>query len=421
MKATTIAYSVLAAMLTGAAAQAAAAPVEVKVWRHDTNAKEIAASKAAVERFNKSQDKYKVVMELIPEGAYTETINAAALAGKLPCALDMDQPVVPNFAWAGNLVELNNLIPARLLDQLNNVGKGTYKGKVYSVGQFDVSLALFGRKSVLKKYGLREATLEKPYTLEEFNHVLETLKKSGEFRYPFDINTSWSGEWYSYGFGPFLKSFGGDEINRSTYLESEGSLNGDAAVQWGTWMQSLVKNKYIDRKPTDDKGFLQGKVAIHYNGSWAVGDMTKAYGDDLAIMPVPDFGHGPVIGGGSWHWGISQACPEKSGAAAWLTFLLQPEEVAAMSNATSLIPNTQAAAAMTENYKAGGKWRIFYEFSKAYAQMRPETPAYPVITSSFEKAVNDILDGNDVQESLDKAVDVIDRNITDNNGYGFKK
>jgi multiple sugar transport system substrate-binding protein len=92
-----------------------------------------------------------------------------------------------------------------------------------------------------------------------------------------------------------------------------------------------------------------------------------------------------------------------------------------MSNATSLIPNTAAAAAMTENYKAGGKWRLFYEFSEKYAKMRPETPAYPVITSSFEKAVNDILDGGDVQDSLDKAVEAIERNIEDNNGYGFKK
>jgi hypothetical protein len=60
-----------------------------------------------------------------------------------------------------------------------------------------------------------------------------------------------------------------------------------------------------------------------------------------------------------------------------------------------------------ENYKAGGKWRLFYEFSEKYAKMRPETPAYPVITSSFEKAVNDILDGGDVQDTLDKAVEAI--------------
>ena len=61
----TMSYSVLATLIAAASAQAMAAPAEIKVWRHDTNEKEIAASKAAVERFNKSQNDYKVVMEMI--------------------------------------------------------------------------------------------------------------------------------------------------------------------------------------------------------------------------------------------------------------------------------------------------------------------------------------------------------------------
>jgi len=288
------------------------------------------------------------------------------------------------------------------------------------VGQYDVSLSLFSRQSTLDKYGIRKATIEKPYTKDEFDAIMAKIKAAGDFRYPFDINTSWTGEWASYGYAPFLQSFGGDEINRQNYVEAEGVLNGKDALAWANWMQSLVKNKYIDRKPTDDKGFSQGKVAIYYSGSWAVGDLTAAFGDDLVIMPTLDLGHGPVIGGGSWHWGISKACPNKEGAAKFVSFLMQPEEMAAMSNATSLIPNSEAAAALTENYKDGGKWRLFYEFSKRYAKMRPETPAYPVISSSFEKATNDILDGRDPQDALDDAVSAIERNIEDNNGYGFK-
>ena len=35
--------------------------------------------------------------------------------------------------------------------------------------------------------------------------------------------------------------------------------------------------------------------------------------------------------------------------------------------------------------------------------------------------MNDILDGGDVQDALDKAVEAIERNIEDNSGYGFKK
>lgn len=416
----TFSRTLLATLLTGLSAQALAQPVEIRAWRHDTNENEIAASQAAIARFNDSQSDYRVVVELIPEGAYTETINAAALAGRLPCVLDMDQPVVPNFAWAGNLAPLDGLLDQALLEQIVSTGKGSYQGKVYSVGQYDVALSLFTRQSTLDKHGIRKATLEQPYSREEFDQILAKIKASGDFFYPFDINTSWSGEWASYGFAPFLQSFGGDQIDRASYLASEGALNGEAAEAWGEWMRSLVTKGYIDRRAADDKGFLRGRVAIHYNGSWAVGEYSELLGDDLVVMPTLDLGQGPVVGSGSWHWGISSSCPDKEGAARFINFLLQPEEIAAMSDATSLIPTSAAAAALTEHYREGGSRRMFYDYSERFARIRPETPAYPVISSSFEKAVNDILDGRDVLDSLDAAVTVIERNIRDNNGYGFQ-
>jgi multiple sugar transport system substrate-binding protein len=48
---------------------------------------------------------------------------------------------------------------------------------------------------------------------------------------------------------------------------------------------------------------------------------------------------------------------------------------------------------------------------------RPATPAYPVITSAFAEAVNNIVAGADVQEELDSAVQKIDQDIEDNQGY----
>ena len=37
----------------------------------------------------------------------------------------------------------------------------------------------------------------------------------------------------------------------------------------------------------------------------------------------------------------------------------------------------------------------------------------------FEKALADIADGADVQDTLDAAVDEIEQDIEDNGGYGF--
>jgi multiple sugar transport system substrate-binding protein len=59
--------------------------------------------------------------------------------------------------------------------------------------------------------------------------------------------------------------------------------------------------------------------------------------------------------------------------------------------------------------------------AKKFAVLRPATPGYPIISSQFEKAGLAIRDGADVQNSLDDAVDAIDRDIQDHNGYGFQQ
>jgi multiple sugar transport system substrate-binding protein len=59
------------------------------------------------------------------------------------------------------------------------------------------------------------------------------------------------------------------------------------------------------------------------------------------------------------------------------------------------------------------------EFAQQMAVPRPETPAYPVISNVFDKAVKDIMNGADVKTTLDGAVKDIDSNIASNSGYGF--
>ena len=48
------------------------------------------------------------------------------------------------------------------------------------------------------------------------------------------------------------------------------------------------------------------------------------------------------------------------------------------------------------------------------------TPGYATAALIFEKALADIANGADVQDTLDAAVDEIDQDIEDNMGYGFE-
>ncbi len=406
------------------AAAATSAPTtgrtQLRLWTHAAgNETELAAIRQMIADFNESQDQYEVTYEAFPQANYNDSVAAASVAGSLPCILDLDQPTVPNFAWSNYIQPLP--VNQEILDDLMPTAVGTYKDEVYSLGQFDVALLIYARRSVLEKHDIRIPTLDQPWTLEEFNGVLETLKNSGEFEYPFDLNAQYTGEWWPYAYSPMLQSFGGDLIDRDTYLTAEGVLNGPEAVQWGEWFQDLFANGYANPTPADDQGFNQGRVALWYTGSWSADAVMEQVGDDALFLPTVDFGQGPKIGGASWQWGISANCDQPEGAWQFIEFLMQPDQIALMSKTTGLIPTSSKAAALTENYAEGGKYRIFFDMASRYAVLRPATPGYPTISSQFERAGLAIRDGGNVQDALDDAVDAINRDIEDNGGYGFEE
>jgi multiple sugar transport system substrate-binding protein len=331
----------------------------------------------------------------------------------------MDNPTVANFAWARDVQALP--VTDADVQQMGILQSaiGRYQGKIYALGQFDVALTIFARKSILDKYNIRIPTLDKPWTLDEFNGILSKLKSTGAFQYAFDLNPQYSGEWLPYAYSPMLQSFGGDLIDRKSLTSADNILNGPAAAKWGQWFQGLFKSGYANPKPSSDQGFLQGKVALWYTGSWATDDVVKKYGTDALFLPSVDFGNGPKIGGGSWEWGISSTCPQQSSQGGWqfIKYLMQPEQIALLNNATGLIPTTPAATAQVPRYASGSRYRILFDMLQRFTVMRPATPAYPAISSAFQKASLGIIQGTDVQTNLDNAVNAIDQDIQQHNNY----
>ena len=203
-----------------------------------------------------------------------------------------------------------------------------------------------------------------------------TLQKSGKFEYPIDMGMAWKGEWYSYAFGPFLQSHGGDLLNTSI-PKSNGTLNGKAGVEFGTWWQSLFARKLTPGTSQSgaerETGFLDGKYAMQWNGNWAALPALKKFGDDLVFLPAPDFGKGSKIGAASWQFGVSATTKNAKGANAFIAFALKDKYLAAFSDGIGLIPSTPAAAALTQNYKKGGPLEVFFALSAKQATLRAST------------------------------------------------
>ncbi|MFG6490025.1 extracellular solute-binding protein [Roseateles sp. BYS78W] len=406
------------AALSLAVGAALAAPQELHVWRHETGDSEMVASAHAVERFNRKQSRWHVVVETLPQGSYQQAVIAAAMTKKLPCVLDLDQPSVPNFAWAGHIQALEGQLRPAGADKLIAGGRSTLKGKLYAVGQFDVALALFARKNVLAKYGIRLATLEQPYSADEFREILRRLKKQG-VRYPLDLNGQRNGEWVTYAFSPWLQSAGADLIDRRNFKVVDGVLNSDKALAVLDYYRSLFDERLASRRPVDEQAFLSGRAVFNYNGSWADSEYRRKFNDDLAVLPPPAFGDKPRIGAGSWQWAVSSSCPHPDGARQFIEHLISTDEIARFSIETGLMPTSEAAAGATPMYRVGGYGRDYFEFARQFAVLRPETPAYPLISSSFERALKEVREGGDAAEALDRAVEAIQQDMKRNRDYGF--
>jgi multiple sugar transport system substrate-binding protein len=400
-------------------ASAAQAQTTLSMWYHGAgNEVELKLINEVITDFNASQTDWKVELQSFPQAAYNDSVVAGALAGNLPDILDVDGPVMPNWAWAGYMQPLT-IDESKIANFLPGT-KGIWDGKLYSIGLWDAAVALVTRQSTLDELGLRKPTVDAPWTKEEFMAALDAAKAAGKWEFPLDLGTAWTGEWYPYAFSPLMQSFGGDIVDRSTYKTAEGALNGDAAVAFGDWWQGLFKNGYAQatQDPADrDGGFAAGKYAFSWNGNWAALGALAAF-PDTVFLPAPDLGAGPKIGAASWQFGVSATSKNPAGAAAFIEFALQDKYLAAFSNGIGLIPATASAAELVDNYKAGGPLSVFVEYSAKTALVRPVTPGYVVQAKVFEKALADIANGADVAATLDAATDEINADIEKNGGYG---
>jgi multiple sugar transport system substrate-binding protein len=409
-----------AAMVTSTMAFAA---TELSMWYHGAgNEVEKKILTSIIDDFNKSQGDYSIKLEQFPQAAYNDSVTAAAASGKLPDIIDVDGPVMPGWAWAGYMAPLT-VDPAAYAKFLPGpIGK--YNGKVYSVGLWDAACAMVARKSVLDANGIRIPSVDKPWTADEFDAALVKLQASGKFDYALDLGMAWKGEWYPYAFGPFLQSAGGDMINRDGYKTAEGTLNGEAAVKFGKWWQSVFARKLAPGTSQDgadrDSGFANGKYAISWNGNWAALGAVEKFKDDVLFLPAPDFGKGSKIGAASWQFGVAASSKNQEGANKFIQFALQDKYLTAFSDGIGLIPPTPESAAASKNYKPGGPMEVFYGLSAKQAMLRPVYPGYAVAAKVFEKALSDIANGADVQGTLDAAADEITKDVEKNGGYAAK-
>ena len=289
-----------------ASLDAGAATGTIKIWRTQGQQAEQDSSQKTVDDFNASQKDIVAELTMIPEATYQQSLTTTKVED-LPDVFMVDGANIAETAYAEKLRPISDVVaPETISNQIASVtAAGTYNGELYAVGQFDSGLAMYGNKSMLEDAGVDyPTTIEEAWTAQEFYDAVKALaaKSGGK---GIDIKEQYAGTWPGYAFTPIVNS-AGFPLVRTTRRPACSTIPRSPRRSPGS--QGFVSTS--TRTPTTRRSRASG-WACRGSATGSYNDYAKALGDDLVVIPLPDWGNGTKSGQGSSMWGIS--CLEHEG------------------------------------------------------------------------------------------------------------
>lgn len=414
----------LALVGTTALSNVAAAETVLKVM-HQGDPGWVAVYEEVAARFEAANPDVDVQLIFAPHDAYPARVSAAVTSGDMPDVMELDAPFLANYVWSGMLRPLEGLVSPELIADLtaSGVAQGTYPidNKLYAVGIFDSTVAMYANRRYLDQIGARIPTsVADAWTREEFEDILTKLAGVEGVQWPLDLFRSYGvkSEWVTYGYQPLLNSAGCDLIDHTTW-KAVGTLDSPACVSALTTMQTWVNNGWVvPASAGSNQFFAEGApAALAWGGNWIYAQALPTLGDDMIVLPLPNFGNGTRSPNGTWIWGITQASENPELAGNFIDFFMADEGYRTYASENGAFPGAKSFAAQSPLYAEGGPMALAYAQADGAAVPRPPHPAYPTITNTFMDAVDAIFNGADVAETLAKAAQTIDEDIEDNGGY----
>jgi len=241
--------------------------------------------KKIVDKYNGSQDQYKVNFVIQPNGEYYKQLDVALSTGKeSPDMMIMHVDQVPTYASKDQLQPIDEIAAGAGINKADFADAATtystLDGKWFSIPLDIHPLVMYYNKDLFDKAGISAA----PTNRTEFDDTVQKLTDKEKGVYGYVVPTSWPQQFIF----PTLVWQNGGELWNGTDV----AYNSPEAVEMVQWLRGMVDNGVSPGNVQQDGEntlFLQGKNAIQFNGPWMKSQFDEA-GLNYGVAPVPQIG-----------------------------------------------------------------------------------------------------------------------------------
>ena len=278
----------------------------------------------------------KVNHESVPGPTLIQTVLQRASSKALPDVLMLDNPDIQQIAETGALAPLDDYGINADGFAAGPVSAATYKDKLYGLQPGANTIAIFYRKGVLAKAGVKP-----PTTWAELKAAAKKLTSGSQYGFAFNATADYEGAWQ---FLPPMWTNGGDETNLKTPQVAEALQLWKDLVADGSVSKSVVNWKQSD---VNDQ-FVAGKAAMMLNGPWQIPTLDKNK-IDFGVVPFPINKPGQTsiapLGGEAWTVPLTGDQAKMQKAAELVKCMNTDENQMLRAKQGGLVPTKTAVAA----------------------------------------------------------------------------
>lgn len=278
----------------------------------------------------------------------------------------------------------------------------SYEGDVYGLPAVVESLALYFNKELIPKA---------PETIEELEAMAKELTDVANDQYGFLYPAA--DFYFSF---PFMAGYGANifaEENNIFQIDQIG-LNSEEAIAGAKMIQGWFESGYLPTGVTQDVAgglFNEGKVGAVVNGPWALAEFKEALGDKLGTAPLPKLENGehPITFLGTKGWMLSAYTKYPEAATDLAIYLTNEDSLKTYYEKTGEMP-AKSSILSSDEFQNDPLIKGFAT-QLEHAKPFPPVPALSAVWDPMADALTFITQGEDVQESMDEAVEAIKQDI----------